>query len=198
MRKEKVVSFVFVLIIAVLLFGVVYVLFQPPKLEMTGHAVTDSQLGNLTVAVQTSIACTWSDSTLNVSFGSSLDPGTVGGNATGNYNMSPPNPTNGTMYNVTVDVLSTSAADITITGEDLVYSGNILKIGNVSYAVNSTNFTSIYMNYSESINITTSAVDMIVNEAVGSTAWYRLWIDIPAGVVAGSYIGNYTLQCEQA
>lgn len=197
MKRERTVSFIFIIIAAIILFGLIYLLFQIPEIGITGYATTDFQLGNLTVGVQTYIACTWSSSTLNVSFGTSLDPGSTGVNASQNYIMDG-SPNNGTGYNVTVDVLSTAAADMTITGDDLIYSGNVLGIGNVSYASNSTDFNGTNMIYSGSTNITGSPVDIITNEAVGSTAWYRLWIDLPAGVVAGNYVGNYTIQCEEA
>ena len=163
--------------------------------EITTYATTDSQTGNLTVGVQTYMACTWSDVALNVSFGESLNPGTDDYNATENYNCTIA--LNGSCYNVTVSSLSTANADVLISGMDLVYSANTLKIGNVTYQANTTFANGSNMVPTGSTAITGTPTAIFSNEPINSSAWYRLWIDLPASTVAGTYVGNYTLTCQQ-
>jgi len=188
-------SWYYLIVIAVVFLIIIFysVSYSKP-LMITGFATTDSQLGNLSVGVQTYMACTWSVNTLNVSFGTSLSPGQNDTNATGNYDQAG----NGTAYNVTVDLLSTSNADITITGNNLTDGANIINIENVTWQSNTTaaNGTNMVPDGSTSINV--SEVDIITNEPTNSTVWYRLWIDIPNNTVAGTYEGNYTLKCAEA
>ncbi len=185
--------YLIVLAVVVLALGIYYVSYSKQP-SVTGFATSNSQLGNLSVGVQTYMACTWSAATLNVSFGTSLNPGTNDTNATANYNQAG----EGSGYNVTVDSLSTSAANITILGNDLCSGANLIEVGNVTYQSNSTNLSGDNMVPSGSTAITDSAVVMIQDEPIDSTAWYRLWLDIPIDTVAGDYVGNYTLQCEEA
>src|SRR3989344_2995020 len=80
-----------------------------PQLGLTGFATTATQVGNLTVGVQTFVACTWANADFNVTFGDSIDPGVNDRNAS--LNWAYPNASysinqdlnNGTSYNVTID-----------------------------------------------------------------------------------------------
>ena len=162
------------------------------SMKHVGFATTDSQVGNLSASVQTYVACTWSDSSLDVDFGSLLNPGTDDINATDNYILSP-----GTGYNVTVDPLTTSDVNITISGEDLIDGSNFIGIGNITYAYGVTN-NDAGMVPSNSTSITGSSAVMAPSVASGSDIHYRFWLDIPSSTVAGSYVGNYTIQCEEA
>lgn len=162
-------------------------------LMITGFVASDSQLGNLSVGVQTYMVCVWSSVTLNVSFGTSLNPGQNDTNATANYNQVG----DGTGYNVTVDILSTSNADISITGNNLTDGANIINIQNVTWQSNSTAANGTNMVPAGSTSVNSSEVDISFNEPTNSTVWYRLWLDIPDNTVAGNYVGNYTLKCEE-
>ncbi len=176
--------------------------------EITGRATTATQVGNLTLGVQTLIACTWPSIVFNVSFGANLDPGTNDINATRNWNH--PNSSfsgvpvqdihNGTSYNITVDTLSNVQTNVTIRGLHFLSGANIIGIGNVTWAGNSTraNGTNMVPSQSNILSLTLNAT-VPVGEliAAGSTAWYRLWIDIPSGQAVGTYSGNYTQQCAQ-
>lgn len=166
-----------------------YVLFLP--VDFTGYATTDAQTGNLTVGVQTYMACTWSNPAITVDFGSSLDPGTNDINASAN-NMGAD-----TGYNITVSALSTASADITISGNDLIDGANIILVENVTYQTGTT-ASDAAMVPSGSASINETAMEMFINKAPGTVNHYRMWIDIPSEVVAGSYQGNYTLTCAQA
>lgn len=161
--------------------------------SLTGYATSDSQVGNLSASVQTYMACTWSDSTLNVDFGSLLNPGTSDIEATQNDILAP-----GTGYNVTVSPISTSEANITILGNDLIDGANIIGIGNVTYAVSSTDANDAAMIAANSVSITTEAVNIDSGVSPGTTEHHRFWLDIPTGVVAGNYVGNYTIECTEA
>lgn len=180
----------FILAIGFLVAGYFFILSRE---SMTGYATSDSQTGNLSASVQTYMACTWSDSTLDVSFGSNLNPGSDDLNATDNYLLTP-----GTGYNVTVDALSTAAADVTISGNNLVSGANVIQIGNVTWASSETSATDALMVPGSSTPVTGSAVDIGTAVAVGSSMYYRLWLDVPSSTVAGDYVGNYTLSCQQA
>ena len=162
---------------------------------ITGAAT--SQVGNFTAAVQTYISCTWSDSSLNVSFGSSLNPNTNDINASLNYVVAAANIT---WYNVTVDTLSNVVGNITVQGADFISGANRLGITNITWASNTTNSSGVNMQASSSTVLTTSydiANVVALNEPIGSTAWFRFWLDVPSGQLSGTYNGNYTMQCQQ-
>ena len=173
----------------------------------TGFATSASQVGNLSVGIATSVACTWSNVALNIAFGTSLDPGTNNYNATGNYNISSgnSNPSSGnnlTMYNVTVSTLTNVNVDIVMSGHDLVdSSGNRIGMTNITWNSNTTlanasNFhseTSFPMNESLDGNHNVTS-----DEAAGSTVWFRFWLDTPSAQVAGTYTGNYTQRCQES
>jgi hypothetical protein len=164
----------------------------------TGFATTSSQVGNLSVGVETYMACTWSNDALNVSFGQNQDPGNNGTNATGNYNITVWDPNNGTTYNVTLADINTANADLEILGADLYSGANFFLVENVSYDTNATNASGINMIYENSVAITNSYVDMETNQAAGTDIHFRFWLDVPIGTVAGTYVGNYTQRCSEA
>lgn len=161
--------------------------------SLTGHATVDSQVGNLSADVQTYVACTWSAASLAVDFGSLLNPGTDDINATENDMLSP-----GTGYNVTVDSLTTSNVNITISGNDLADGGNVIAVGNITWAANETDSDGINLVPGSSTSLTSSDVNLASDIAPDNTAHYRFWLDIPSQIVAGNYEGNYTMTCEEA
>ncbi len=192
--------FLVLLIAAVTLFSTFY--FQEKTFQdsdmITGFA--SSQVGNLSATVSTYLACTWSNAALNITFNGTLNPGDTDQNATQNYNFSTP-ATNGSSYNVTVDSLSNVQANITVLGASLTSGANILGVGNVTWDSNTTDSNSTLMAASGSIVLTTSydTVNKVAsNEPIGSTVWFRFWLDIPTVQLAGSYVGNYTMSCDQA
>lgn len=169
------------------------VMFTLSDSTMTGDATYDSHVGNLSASVQTYVACTWSADSLNVDFGNLLNPGTSDINATENYALSP-----GTGYNVTVDPLTTSNVDVIISGNDLIDGANVLGVGNVTWAANSTDSDGANMIPADSVSLTNGGENLATAEPSGSSVHYRFWLDIPNGVVAGNYVGNYTIQCQEA
>lgn len=162
---------------------------------ITGFAT--SQVGNLSAGVGTFISCTWSNEALAVSFGTSLNPGTNNINATNNYNGTNVH----TLYNVTVDTLSNVNVNITMKGNHLISGANTIGVTNVTWHSNTTSPNSTDMIESNSIVLTdayNTANPIAGNEAIGSTVWFRLWLDVPSGQIAGTYTGNFTQQCQQA
>ena len=189
-RGDKIKNVIFVLGVIMIIVGVVSIFVGTKSI---GFATTDSQLGNLSAGIQTYIACTWSNDALAVDFGGSLNPGDNDINATENYAL-----VNGTGYNVTVDPLTTSNVNISISGNDLVYSSNSIGIGNITIASNTTDADGVGMIPGNSVSLTSSDVVVEAEVASGDTAHYRFWMDIPNGTVAGNYEGNYTIQCQQS
>lgn len=170
-------------------------LLLPSPIGITGRAT--SQVGNLSAGVATYISCTWSNEALAVSFGTSLNPGTSDYNGTQNYASAG----NGSAYNVTVDTLSNVAANITIRGTNLTSGSNTIAAGNVSWQSDTIAANGTNMAPGNSTALTTAfsaAAPVAANEPVGSAVWFRFWLDIPAGQVAGSYAGTYTMQCQEA
>lgn len=161
--------------------------------DLTGYATSDSQVGNLSAGVQTYMACVWSTPTLNIDFGTALNPGTNDINGTDNYVMSP-----GTGYNVSVSGLSTASADITILGNDLIDGANVIGVGNITWQASAVSATDASLVPAGSNPITTSAIDIATGITPGSATYYRFWMDVPADSVAGNYIGNYTIECGEA
>lgn len=179
--------------VCALLYGVAQMGWRVP-----GTGMASAQIGNFSVSISTYLSCTWSGNATNISFGTSLNPGTTN-NAT--YNFYSGEYVGMTLYNVTVDTLSNVNADMEIQGVDLMSGANTIKIGNVSWASNSTNSSGIDMIYSNG-HVVLESYDtgnkVGANQAPGSTTHYRFWITIPSGQVGGNYVGNYTMQCQQA
>lgn len=187
-----------VLLVAVVIvaLAVTFLVSHDNPYVITGFAT--SQVGNLSASVATYISCTWSNDALSISFGSNLNPGTYDINATQNFNAST---FNNTFYNVTVDTFSNVAANITVKGENLVSGSNIIGVTNISWASNGTSANGSNMISGNGIVLnTTFNVGNPVGtaRAVASTTHFRFWVDIPNGTVAGSYTGNYTMQCSAA
>lgn len=160
----------------------------------TGYATSDSQVGNLSASIQTYMACTWSNPTLDADFGTMLNPGTDDINATENYALAG----SGTGYNVTVSGLSTSNANITISGNDLVDGGNVIGIGNVTWqaSLNANNDAAMVPAGSTPISGAENNIASDVNPT--NTSHFRFWLDVPGTTVAGNYVGNYTIVCKEA
>ena len=182
-------------LIGALVFGIFvgYYGFGGPSI--TGLAGLSESSGNLSVSVETLIACTFSDDAFSVEFGT-VDPGTTGNNATENYNPPPSGQTN---YNITVASLSTVNVNVTVKGTNLIDQSNLIGVTNVSWQANATK-DSLSMIYASSslkrLNTEFDQVDKIGVEVVpGDTRFWRMWIDVPSLTVAGNYSGNYTLRC---
>ena len=164
---------------------------------ITGYATTDSQVGNLSATILTSVSCSWSEESLNVTFGDDLNPGDNDINATKNYNMT----NNGTYYNVTVGALSNVMVNISIRGSDMLAGSNIIEIGNITWFKNVTADNGTDMHPGNSIALETAYdTDNYVGayQNISNTTYFRFWLDIPSSTLAGAYKGNYTMLCEQA
>ncbi len=192
-KRDSIIRVIIIILFAIFL---IYFCLQGFEKKLTGKDVS-STLGNLSAQVSSYVSCTWSDAALNVSFGTELNPGDSDVNATRNNDQ----PDNGTSYNVTIDEFTNELVNITIKGDHLVSGVNIIEIGNISWASNATSSNGINM-ASENSHITLTDYDNLTkiasNAAIGSSAWYRFWVDLPPSQVAGSYIGNYTMKCEAA
>lgn len=191
MKSKKGSILVFALIVIIAVLGV----FLVAQLRTTGYAA--SQVGNLSAVVSTYLSCTWSNAALDVSFGSGLSPGANDIAATQNAAGGGGE----TFYNVTVDTLSNVIANISIKGADLDSGSSLINVQNVSWASNTTAANGANMIAGNSIVLTTSyntANPVAVNEPIGSSVWYRFWLDVPSTTIAGLYRGNYTMQCTQA
>jgi hypothetical protein len=136
-------------------------------------SVEDNHTGNATVYITwctEELSLGWSE----ISF-SSLFPGTIDNNATGNDND---------LYNLTNS--GTCVLDVWIKGEDLINQtlGSEIAVGNLSWS-NSTN------NPASSFNLTSSYVLMKddLQPGVNLTSYY--WLDVPP-IYAGIYLGNIT------
>ncbi len=177
-----------------------------PQLSVTGLATTATQVGNLTVGVQTFIACTWANNDFNISFGDNINPGTNDYNASHNFDY--PNTSlgsaqdlnNGTSYNISIDSTTNVQTNVTIKGLHFLSGANIIGIGNVTWAGNTTraNGTNMLPSTSNILSLSYNAtvpVGSLLN--AGGTAWFRFWLDVPAGATAGQYSGNFTQQCSQ-
>ncbi len=185
------------LFVAVVIMGAGFALVFTAPNKITGMATTASQVGNLSVSVATYVACTWTDDSLTVSFGTNLDPSTVV-NATKNYNITT---NNGTNYFVNNSMLSNVQVNISIRGTDLTSGANVLGVGNITWKSNITISNSTQMIPANDIDLT-AAYDTANHIASflprGSAAYFRLWLAVPASQTAGSYNGTYTQLCEQA
>src|SRR3989344_9400636 len=125
---------IMVILFMVILFLIVY--FNNTALinKSTPRGATGLAIGNFSVSVTTYLACGLSNDAADVNFGSNLNPGVAYQNATKNYAGTDQE----TFYNVSV-TLSNVNANITILGSNLSYGSNVLAVGNVSWASNSTN-----------------------------------------------------------
>ncbi len=151
-------------------------------------------VGNFTVNIGNSISCTVSNAALNISFGTSLSTN-KNYNASQNYGYR----SEGTAYNITNDIISTNSINVTIKGSHFVSGSHVLDISNVSWASNESVPNGTNLLYPGFANLTTNFDTdhpVITLASPGNTTWYRLWVHIPTSQDAGSYGGNYTLQCE--
>jgi len=184
------------LLIIMLVFGVAVGYYGLPGTTPTGAAGISTSTGNLTVSVATVVACTFSDDALDVDFGVELIPGSTGNNATKNFAA---NPGNGTNYNITADLLSTTAINITIRGTDLLSGANVIGATNVSWQSNGTRNDSSMIYAAGDIKRLDTSFDIVdkigFNVTPGETRFWRKWVDIPSLTVGGNYTGNYTLRC---
>jgi hypothetical protein len=181
-------------VVLVLVFSIFFINSNSSPLKFTGYAV--SQVGNLSAGITTYVTCNWVSDDLDVSFGSDLSPGAQV-NATKNYAGAG----DGTMYNISVDLLSNVAVNVTISGNDFVSGANIIKAGNITWASSTASANDGAMIASNGIALTEVAntVNPVASDlAAGETVHYRMWLSVPSGQVAGNYQGNYTTQCQQA
>jgi hypothetical protein len=194
LKKLNVIYILFAIIIVVLVLVIISLYLKSQGI--TGNAVTDSQVGNLSASIQTYVACTWSDEAMNISFGTNLDPGTNDINATKNFNDSEAV----SLYNVTVSTLSNVNVDVTIKGADLESGANVIDVANVTWQSNNTspNGTNMIASGSHPLGTTYDVVNKLADGlGEGNTAHFGLWLDVPDGQISGNYIGNFTQQCAE-
>lgn len=159
-------------------------------INLVAHA---QYIGNITVGIQTYVACVWSANMSVIDFGVELTPGQVY-NATGNYAGS----YDWTLYNVTVSLASNVEANFTLYGMDLVRTVPtiaVIGIGNVTWWYNMTEGNSTSLIYANSQPVPTAETTILGFVPVGDTAHVRWWLGIPTGQEAGDYQGNYTWGC---
>jgi len=192
-----------ILIFALLILSLLFLYFTPSLLPSLGPgAITGyitSQVGNFTGTVSTTVACVWSTPALIVSFGTTLTPGNNDTNATQNYVGGVPR--NATFYNVSVDALSNTNVNITIRGEDFISGANKIAIPNVTWISNVSlaNATDMSPTNSRLLTGSFNTIDPVgFNIAQPNTVWFRFYMDVPSGAIAGAYTGNYTMQCAAA
>ncbi len=102
---------------------------------------------NVTITQATSIACTWSNAALNVSFGQGLSQSLTQGsiyNASKNFEGytgggAQNTGINWTHYNVTADSTNTAPINITIKADHLTSGTNVIGIGNITWMTNESN-----------------------------------------------------------
>lgn len=196
MKREKVLYIVFAVILLILVLAL-FSFYYTKTQRITGNSITDSQVGNLSASIQTYVACTWSDESMNIGFGTNLDPGTDNINATKNYNLTEDR----TAYNVTVSTITNVNVNITIKGANLISGANTIAVGNVSWASNSSDSNGTNMIPGSSVALQTdfdSGNKVGAGLIKGQTTHFRFWLDVPAAQVAGDYVGNFTQQCAQA
>ncbi len=194
---------------------------NPPSLPpAVAPNYTNISTVNITATfVATAISCIWGNESVNVKFGAT-DPGKNGINATMNSGNNEsgdsvaPFRENGTFYNITNDPLATNAVNISIVGSGFLSGTNRIEIKNITWRSNSStsgtdsnwsndenNNTAIRMNETittDGTDQTPDPEDLLLNLTVGTTGWYKFWINVPDSQIAGTYTGNYTTVCYSA
>ncbi|MBI5391834.1 hypothetical protein HZB00_02410 [Candidatus Woesearchaeota archaeon] len=174
-----------------------------------------STVGNFTVSLVSTIACTWSDAAINITFGTPGSTITQGNtlNASRNYNYSTDgagSASNGSDYNVTAAATNTVKVNITLAGQSLLETagGNVLNITNISWGSNTTtanstggtaldNMTYPGVPFNSSFQGDTSH-HVATLEPAGSSVWFRFWLAVNSNQAAGLYRGNYTMTCSDS
>jgi hypothetical protein len=93
------------------------------------------------------------------------------------------------------------AGNITIKGENFVSGANVIGVTNITWASNITlaNGTNMISGNGIILNSSFNPVNTVgTARAIGSTTYFRFWLIVPNGTIAGSYTGNYTQQCQAA
>lgn len=181
MKKERLL-FIFV---ALFLFSIAMFLIQNiPEVKITGYAIEESTVSNVTISKSLSI-----DLSTNLSEGilfGSKPPGSTNVNATHNYDGA----SSGSSMYVNVSVDSNTAVDFCIkSNDDLRTSGaDIIGIGNETYANNVTTTDADNPSLSDKVSLNkTDYVKAGNNISIGSQSYFRFWLDVPAGQASGDY-----------
>jgi hypothetical protein len=146
--------------------------------------------------VTTSVICSFSN--LNISFGS-LDP-EIYKNASLNYAGA----SGETFYNLTSDSninvnVTHQSTDLDCTSQNCL--GLSIDVRNVTWQSNVSSAIGENMNFGNGVALQNNFdLNNKVAEslAVSDSAHLRYWIGIEKGLGGGTYVGNYTIRCEQA
>ncbi len=167
-----------------------FFLFFFESINITGYATQGSTVSNVTIAKYLAIAF-GNNLSEGIRFGTVNTLPAVNVNASHNYdgaNFS-------TTYNILVSTDSNSRVDFCIKANHGLQDPalDVIGLGNETYsAYNMTNLTRPRLSAEKSM--TTSYFKAINNTAVGSSSYWRFWLDIPAAQPAGNY--NNTVSFE--
>ncbi len=167
---------------------------------VTGAATTATTTSTAVISAYLSISAT-----TNLSGG--VDFGTIGTLPSSNVNASANlNSSNLSMYGITVSSDSNVNVDFCIKSDKFNTTANDeIPLSNYTYTYNATNSfnasnqtSNTYPNYPGTgggeTAISTSYAKTVLNVGQNSTAWYRFFLDVPAGQAAGTYTSTLTFE----
>lgn len=184
MKREE---WLLILLIGIFLFSIV--MFFSHKSIFTGN-VTESTTSSVVISQYFSIAMS-TNLQSGISFGTQTSQGESNVNATSNYDGG----SSGSTYYINVSSDSNTAVNFTIAADGPLNTtgGDEIGLGNESYYFSTTTDASNPIVGSE-VSLTTSPVAAGSSIAIGTSVYYRFWLDIPAGVAVGTY--NNTINFE--
>jgi len=105
-------------------------------------------------------------------------------NATENYNGT----SNSTLYYINVSTDSNSAVDFCLNADGGMFNAGLdeIGLGNETYSTNTTTSDANTPALTET-SMTTGFIKNANNIAIGSSNYYRFWLDVPAGQATGTY-----------
>lgn len=148
---------------------------------ITGHVTEGSTYSN--VSIQKYLAISFSD---NLSQG--IDFGDVEVLPTENQSAIANGNSSGTEYYIIVSPDSNTPVDFCVMSNGDLSNGvgDVIALGNESYAVDSTT-DALVPALADEVPFTSTYVKSISAIAAGSNAYYRFWLDIPAAQPSGDY-----------
>lgn len=176
---------------AVFLFALVMLASQ--GFRSTGYVTETTTTSNVTVNVYFSIALS-TNLSRGIQFGdvSTLPAYNLNGTANNDSGFNttisgPPTSASGTTYYANVSTDSNSAVDFCIKADLLnTSSGDFIGLGNETYMNSTATNTSAPFVVDET-SFTTAYVKSGDDIAIGSTNYYRFWLDVPASTATGTY-----------
>lgn len=178
-------------VLAIVLIASLALLFFENISAITGHATDAQTTSNVTIMKYLSIQMS-PELQSGIKFEDIITLPTTDDNATENY----AGVGNSSLYYIQVSNDSNTAVDFCVMANSGMMNegGDVIGLGNETYHAINTTSDATNPDITLQVPMTTSYVRAVNNTGIGGEAYFRFWLDVPAGQSTGQYNNTFLVR----